>query len=143
MRITGDIVIDPGVTLVILPGTKVLFAAGSDDQHTGVEVIEYYEGKLDPSSTLDYSQSHISIDVHSGGKIIARGTLENPITFTSGNSKPNYADWEQIYYTGIVALQPIYPLGILSVCYLNRGNNLQFCFIAGACKDGRGPRVQQ
>lgn len=93
----GDIVIDPGVTLTILLGTKVLFAAGSDDQHTGVEVIEYYEGKLDPSSTLDYSQSHISIDVHPGGKIIARGTLENPITFTSDSSKPNYADWEQIY----------------------------------------------
>lgn len=97
VRITGDIVIDPGVTLTILLGTKVLFAAGSDDQHTGVEVIEYYEGKLDPSSTLDYSQSHISIDVHPGGKIIARGTLENPITFTSDSSKPNYADWEQIY----------------------------------------------
>jgi len=97
VRITGDIVIDPTVTLTILPGTRVLFAAGSDDQHTGVEVIEYYEGKLDPSSTLDYSQSHISIDVHPGGKIIARGTLENPITFTSDSSKPNYADWEQIY----------------------------------------------
>jgi len=97
VHITGDIVIDPGVTLTILPGTKVLFAAGSDDQHTGVEVIEYYEGKLDPSSTLDYSQSHISIDVHPGGKIIAQGTLENPITFTSDSSKPNYADWEQIY----------------------------------------------
>ena len=97
VRITGDIVIDPGVTLTILPGTKVLFAAGSDDQHTGGEAIEYYDGKLDPSSTLDYSQSHISIDVHPGGKIIARGMLENPITFTSDSSKPNYADWEQIY----------------------------------------------
>ena len=95
--ITGDIVVEPGVTLTILPGTKVLFAPGSDDQHTGVEVIEYYEGELDPASTLEYGQSHISIDVHPGGKMVARGTPDNPITFSSDSSNPNYADWEQIY----------------------------------------------
>ncbi len=97
VHITGDIVVNPGVTLTILPGTTVLFAAGSDDQHMGVAVIEYYEGKLDPASTLEYEQSHISIDVHPGGKMIARGTPDNPITFTSDSPTPNYADWHQIY----------------------------------------------
>lgn len=97
VHITGDIVVKPGVTLTILPGTKVLFAAGSDDQHTGFEVQEYYQGKRDPSSTLKYEQSHISIDVHPGGKMIARGTPDNPITFTSDSPTPNYADWHQIY----------------------------------------------
>lgn len=97
VRITGDIVVEPEVTLTILPGTKVLFAAGSDDQHTGVAVIEYYEEKLDPASTLEYEQSHISIDVHPNGKMIARGTQDNPITFTSDSPTPNYADWVHIY----------------------------------------------
>ena len=96
VHITGTVWVDADVTLTILPGTRVLFAAGSDDQHTGFEVQEYYQGKRDPSSTLEYAQSHISIDVHPGGKMIASGTPDNPITFTSDSPTPNYADWEQI-----------------------------------------------
>jgi len=97
VHVTGDIAIESSVTLTILPGTKILFNVGGDDRHTGVEVLEYYEGKRDPASTLDYSQSHISIDVHPSGKIIARGAPDNPILFTSDSPSPNYADWEQIY----------------------------------------------
>jgi parallel beta-helix repeat protein len=97
VHLTGDLAIESNITITILPGTVVLFSAGSDDRHTGVEVIEYYEERLDPASTLDYSQSHISIDVHPRGKIIARGTPDNPILFTSDSPNPNYADWEQIY----------------------------------------------
>ncbi len=35
VHITGDVTVDPEVTLTILPGTKVLFAAHQDDRHGG------------------------------------------------------------------------------------------------------------
>jgi len=92
IRVTGDIWVKPGASVTILPGTTVFLAAHKDDQHRGDEVQEFYEGKRDPASTIEYSKSHISV----WSKIVARGTANNRIVFTSDSLSPNYADWQQI-----------------------------------------------
>jgi len=92
VHITGDVWTDRDVTITILPGTTIFFSAHEDDQQKGVEQREFYEGKEDPSGSLAYAQSHIEI----GGRIIAKGTLDDMIVFTSDSLTPNYADWVQI-----------------------------------------------
>ena len=94
--ITGDIFVTEGVTLTILPGTKVIFSAHSDDQHIGNEVPldEWIARHDDPTWTLEYSQSHCCLSV---SKLIARGTADEMIIFTSDSENPDGADWEQIH----------------------------------------------
>lgn len=78
VHITGDVTVKPGVTLTILPGTKVFFAAHQDDQQSGVAVPvnpldtnDWIIRNNDPTWTLKYAQSHITLNVF--GKLIARG----------------------------------------------------------------------
>jgi len=94
VHITGDVAVR-GATVTILPGTTVLFAAHQDDQHSGcaVPLDEWIVQHNDFAATLEYSQSHSSIQ----GVLVARGTPENMITFTSDSAMPDGGDWEQLH----------------------------------------------
>jgi parallel beta-helix repeat protein len=52
----------------------------------------------DPTWTIEYEQSHISMAVY--GKLIARGTPDNRIIFTSDSPTPDGADWVQLHIGG-------------------------------------------
>ncbi len=101
--ITGDIIVVEPATLTILPGTKVIFSAHSDDQHSGGEVPmdEWIAQHDDPTQTLEYAQSHCVMDVFT---LIARGTPDEMIIFTSDSENPDGADWQhiQVGYGSIV-----------------------------------------
>ena len=95
INVTGDITIATGSTLTIDPGTIVKFAAGSDDQ-----------GKGPPDPIRDQNFPHdpaiapstiCSINVF-GGTLIAIGTPDNRILFTSSATNPQPGDWESIQY---------------------------------------------
>jgi len=95
VHVTGEIFIDEGVTLTVSPGTTVLFAAHQDDQHFGaaVPIDEWIAQNNDPTWTQEYAESHITIR----GKIIAQGTPEDMITFTSDSQTPDAGDWLQLH----------------------------------------------
>lgn len=90
--ITGDTHIDGDLT--ILPGTVVKFAVG-DDVGWGNEVAPDGYNDLDPTRLKSYEIMHSDLVVN--GKLIARGTPDKRIIFTSAASKPNYADWLGIH----------------------------------------------
>lgn len=93
IHVTGDIWIAQNITLTVLPGTTVLVAAHSDDQHSGGhEVPADGYNDNDPTRLFDYPVTHISIY----GRIVARGTPDNMITFTSDSPTPGYVDWQDI-----------------------------------------------
>lgn len=68
--IRGQTVVKRGCTLTILPGTVVKF----------VRIDEDGDGIGDGELTVE-------------GRLVARGTKERPITFTSGESEPKMKDW--------------------------------------------------
>jgi len=98
VHVTGDVTMREGFTLTILPGTTVLFAAHQDDQHSGsaVPLDEYIAQHNDPTWTLEYNQSHSGMDIY--GNLIAKGTSEKPIVFTSDSPTPDAGDWVQIHF---------------------------------------------
>ncbi|MBA7639154.1 hypothetical protein ES703_46812 [subsurface metagenome] len=118
IQVTGDIWLDDGATLTILPGTTVLMAAGRDDQNRGAEWIldESIKEKLGPICTLAYDKSHIDIT----GRIIAVGTPDEMIVFTSDSTEPSYADWA----------------GIL----LRPGSRIEYCVVEYGGRMGIGVR---
>jgi parallel beta-helix repeat protein len=96
VHITGEIFIDEGVKVNILPGTIILFAAHQDDQHFGTGTIamdEWIAKCNDPTANVEYYETHIAIR----GTIIARGTPEQMITFTSDSPAPDGGDWIHLH----------------------------------------------
>jgi len=95
VHITGEIFIDEGIKVTILPGTTVLFAAHKDDQQFGasVNLDEWIESVNDPTGSLEYAESHIAIR----GTLIASGTPEERITFTSDSPTPDGGDWVHLH----------------------------------------------
>lgn len=95
--ITGDIHIETNVTLTILPGTKVIFSAHSDDQHDGTDCVpdEWVALHHDPTCSLEYNQTHSGMEAF--GTLIAEGTEDNMIIFTSDSPNPDGGDWTFIY----------------------------------------------
>ncbi|MBD3350504.1 MAG: hypothetical protein GF364_03360 [Candidatus Lokiarchaeota archaeon] len=100
--VSGDIVVAPWATLTIKPGTTISIRVGGDDFNfiapnepddlqTGDPTVDANAG------AKEYLNTHISISVF--GKIICKGTEENPIRFFSEKSSPEYADWCGIYVT--------------------------------------------
>ena len=98
VHITGDVTLKAELTLTILPGTKVLFAAHQDDQHSegAVPLDDWIAQHNDPTWTEEYAQSHSSMAIY--GTLIARGTPENRITFTSDSPTPDAGDWIQVHF---------------------------------------------
>lgn len=93
--ITGDVFIEGNLT--ILPGTIVRFVVG-DDQHSGEEIKADGFNDLDPTRLLEYEKTHSGLYV--AGKLIAIGTPDEKILFTSAAKEPNYADWVSIGFGG-------------------------------------------
>ncbi len=71
--ITDHVVVTPGVTLTILPGTYVTF--------------KQYRGYREPGLRLGLTIQ---------GSIIAEGTPDNPIYFTSNAPDPQNGDWSMV-----------------------------------------------
>ena len=95
VHVTGEIFIEEGATVTILPGTTVLFTAHQDDQHFGAagQLDEWIAQHNDPTWTLEYAESHITVR----GRIVARGTPEDMIVFTSDSPTPDAGDWQQLH----------------------------------------------
>lgn len=86
VQINGDIEVPPGITLTVLPGTTVKFKRideKSDQNMYGIE-------------TPYYPQAELIIQ----GKLIARGTPEQTIVFTSSEIDARPADWGAINLLG-------------------------------------------
>ena len=94
--LTGDFHIPEGITLIIKPGTKVLVKANYDDQNNGGEHIIDELTNKDPSATPEYTQTHTCFGI--SGKLIAVGTMEEKIIFTSDAEKPCHSDWDGITF---------------------------------------------
>lgn len=78
ITLTGDVVIDPEVTLTIAPGVVVTFQANQDDAGGGA----------------DSSKAELIIE----GKLIADGTDINKITFQSSIGGSSKGDWYGIVF---------------------------------------------
>jgi parallel beta-helix repeat protein len=86
VQINGDIEVPPGITLTVQPGTTIKFKRideKSDQNMYGVE-------------TPYYPQAEIIVK----GRIIARGTQEKTIVFTSAEIDARPADWGAINLLG-------------------------------------------
>ena len=88
IHVTGDIDVNPDVTLTILSGT-VIKVALTDDQHKGSD-----EPKTDiyfPKDPPFYFKEKITITIH--GILNAVGTPDNKIIITSASENPTTYDW--------------------------------------------------
>lgn len=88
IRVTGDLITSPGVTITLNPGTEVLVSAKEDKNNldflpwhlkTGVNTQAYYNGVFIGEPFWDESQK---IQLHFS-KLIALGTKEKPIKIRS------------------------------------------------------------
>jgi hypothetical protein len=86
MLINGDVYVPPGITLTILPGTLIKFE----------RIDENSENNLFSVDSPYYPQAELIVR----GKIIARGTKKQPITFTSAETSAGPADWGAINLLG-------------------------------------------
>jgi nitrous oxidase accessory protein NosD len=73
VKVEGQLVVEKGVTLTVMPGARVLFLPGKLDE----------EG---------LAQSGLLVR----GRVVARGGQKARITFTSGAAKPSPGDWGEI-----------------------------------------------
>lgn len=101
IRITGDIEVVSGATLIIEPGTIVKIAANSDIKN--LNIFPFFDLKKGVNTTKDYDQyihrgepyrdeaNHVSIRVK--GTLQAVGTPERMITITSDSPNPGRYDW--------------------------------------------------
>jgi len=96
ISITGDIFLDSGVTLTIMPGTVVILAANSDDQQSGGGFDDApTRDNNDPVRLEEWHKNVISINAV-GGTIIAVGTPDQRITFTPSGDSKSTAQWDGI-----------------------------------------------
>ena len=85
----GDIEIPAGVTLLIMPGTVVRFA----------RVERFGPAKL----SLDKLNHFPGLEIIVKGKILAQGTPEHKIVFTSAAETPQPGDWGAVNMLGSIA----------------------------------------
>lgn len=95
ITITGDTEILGNLT--VLPGTVVKFEVG-DDRGRGDEVEKDGFNDNDPTRLKSYTTTHSGLFVLR--KLIAQGTKDKQIIFTSNAEKPSLADWEAIVFQG-------------------------------------------
>lgn len=82
----GDIYVPPGVTLTIAPGTVIKFK----------KIDEKSDQNMFDIDSPYYPEAELIIR----GRLIARGTSDNPIVFTSAEMTPRAADWGAINFLG-------------------------------------------
>ena len=91
IHVTGDIEVEEGVTLTILPGTIVEVTAFSDDQHSGIDHPHDPPFPKDPDR-IETQSTKISV----WGTLNAVGTPDNRILFTSDKKETTY-DWDGLH----------------------------------------------
>lgn len=98
ITIVGDTSFAPWVTLTIAPGTKILFEKNPDRADTDWTKFAdaYIKDHHDPTGRIGYNQSHFDLVA----RIKAIGTKQQPIMFSSAQTKPEYADWDQLVLFG-------------------------------------------
>ncbi|MDY0352215.1 MAG: right-handed parallel beta-helix repeat-containing protein [Desulfobulbaceae bacterium] len=84
--INGDIYVPPGVTLTVEPGTIVRFK----------KIDEKSDQNLFHPDSPYYPEAELIIR----GRLIARGTPDRQIVFTSAEMRPNPADWGALNFLG-------------------------------------------
>ncbi len=84
--LNGDIYIPPGVTLTILPGTTIKFK----------KIDETSDQNMFDVDSPYYPEAELIIR----GKLLARGTPDKQIVFTSAEMTPRPADWGAINFLG-------------------------------------------
>ncbi|MFH1224274.1 MAG: right-handed parallel beta-helix repeat-containing protein [Candidatus Diapherotrites archaeon] len=89
IHVTGDIWVEEGATLTILPGTVIEVAAMSDDQHGGADHARDPPFPNDPDR-IETRSTRIFV----GGILNAIGTPDNRILFTSDSKTPTTYDWD-------------------------------------------------
>jgi len=89
VNVTGDLYVQPWATLTIEPGTVVRVSPSDDEPGFSTEILPDGFNDNDPTRLKEYDETHITIS----GKIIALGTKESPIIFTSASPDPRIADW--------------------------------------------------
>ncbi len=82
----GDVYVPPGITLTITPGTVVKF--------------KRIDEKSDQNLFLTDSPYYPEAELIVRGTLIARGTAEQPVTFTSNELNARPADWGAINFLG-------------------------------------------
>lgn len=80
--LTGDVTVTATGRLILLPGTRVESVVNTDDQQGG------------------YDPSHVELIVQPGGWLIAKGTPDSPILFTSSSLTPQKGDWYGLRFNG-------------------------------------------
>jgi parallel beta-helix repeat protein len=117
------------VTITILPGTTILFTAHQDDQPPDEQITpvhdEWTAANNDPTISQEYVNSHSKLCVY--GTLIARGTPENRIVFTSDSPTPDGGDWEHLHigYGSIVEYCIVeYSLSAIDVAERTEGSVL-------------------
>lgn len=86
--IKGDVEIPEGVTLLIMPGTKVRFA----------KIKDFGPDKMYTDKDNHFSRAEIFVQ----GQLYAQGTKEKKIIFTSAEESPSPGDWGAINFNGSV-----------------------------------------
>lgn len=80
INITGDVIVEAGSVLTILPGTKVYINPKIDDQMSGINVN--------------------LIEIIIKGKIVSSGLPGNKILFLSSGNTPSNRDWQGLKIEG-------------------------------------------
>ncbi|MBN1966506.1 MAG: hypothetical protein JW910_17780 [Anaerolineae bacterium] len=91
IRMTGDVTVQPGATLIILPGTLVFAAALQNDQ---VEEAPAFVDVFNPHDPPFSTQDHLALQVN--GRLFVLGTAAEPVIFTSDATEPQGGDWSGI-----------------------------------------------
>jgi len=116
--ITGDILIEEGVTLTIFPGTQVIISASKDIQNLfghwecdGIKDYDLLSGKKEEGSEscgihkgepYRDEANHISIIIR--GTLKAIGTEDNRIVLKSDSLNPTIYDWNRLeIHNGILS----------------------------------------
>lgn len=117
MTITGDVTFFPWLKLKMEPGTKVFFKKGEIKNPGGWTEFadDYIQSHRDPTGREGYGRGHF----HLVARILALGTKEAPILFTSNAAVPEYADWDQI------VLWKRSRLDHVEVAYAHNGINIE------------------
>ncbi len=108
--ITGDILVEEGVTLTILPGTQIIISANKDIQNLfghwkcdGIKDYDLLSGKKEEKNEncgihngepYRDEANHISIMIQ--GTLKAIGTEDNRIVFKSDSLNPTIYDWNRL-----------------------------------------------
>ncbi len=82
----GDVRVESGATLVIMPDTKVAF----------VKISEFGPDKLSKDKNNHFPRAEIIVR----GKLIAQGLPGRPVVFTSAEKHPSLADWGAVNFIG-------------------------------------------